>query len=148
MKSQTRLKRLTTQGKTSIPAFSCHATRPQTTHGPEKRRGSSPWVARNLYILSQASPGHSRVVASLSETVLRPFSHCLHVFRSFPLPALLYFYMKYIVTGCSAAKSCLCDPMDCITPGPSVLHYLLAFAHIHEVHASLLFPFEIHFLYS
>ena len=34
---------------------------------------------------------------------------------------------------CSVAKSCstLCDPMDCSTPGSSVLHYLSKFAQIH-----------------
>ena len=39
-----------------------------------------------------------------------------------------------IFTSCSSvAKSCpiLCDPMDCSTPGFSVLHYLLEFAQIH-----------------
>ena len=38
---------------------------------------------------------------------------------------------------CSVAKSCqtLCHPMDCNTPGFSVLHYLLEFAqtHVHWV---------------
>ena len=34
---------------------------------------------------------------------------------------------------CSVTKSCLtlCDPMDCSTPGSTVLHYLLKFAQIH-----------------
>ena len=34
---------------------------------------------------------------------------------------------------CSAAKSCptLCNPMNCSTPGSSVLHCLLEFAQIH-----------------
>ena len=34
---------------------------------------------------------------------------------------------------CSVAKLCptLCDPMDCSTPGSSVLHCLLEFAQIH-----------------
>ena len=34
---------------------------------------------------------------------------------------------------CSVAKLCstLCDPMDCSTPGSSVLHYLSKFAQIH-----------------
>ena len=34
---------------------------------------------------------------------------------------------------CSVVKSCptLCDPMDCSTPGSSVLYHLLAFAQIH-----------------
>ena len=34
---------------------------------------------------------------------------------------------------CSVAKSCstLCDPMDCSTPGSSVLHCLLEFAQTH-----------------
>ena len=33
---------------------------------------------------------------------------------------------------CSVAKSCLtlCDPMDCLMPGFSVLHYLLEFDKI------------------
>ena len=38
---------------------------------------------------------------------------------------------------CSVAQSCptLCDPVDCSTPGSSVLHYLLGFAqtHVHWV---------------
>ena len=127
-----------------------HATPPALRLHMARRNGvgralGSPGICtsfhRPLLATAELSPVSLRQFSGL-------FSHCLHVFRSFPLPALLYFYMKYIVTGCSAAKSCLCDPMDCITPGPSVLHYLLAFAHIHEVHASLLFPFEIHFLYS
>ena len=35
--------------------------------------------------------------------------------------------------SCSVVKSCptLCNPMDCGTPGSSVLHYLLECAHIH-----------------
>ena len=39
----------------------------------------------------------------------------------------------WLVRCHSVAKSCptLCDPMDCRTPGSSVLHYLLEFAHIH-----------------
>ena len=34
---------------------------------------------------------------------------------------------------CSVSKSCLtlCNPMKCSTPGSSVLHYLLEFAHTH-----------------
>ena len=34
---------------------------------------------------------------------------------------------------CSVAKSCLtlCNPIDCSTPGPPVLHYFLEFAQIH-----------------
>ena len=34
---------------------------------------------------------------------------------------------------CSVTKSCpaLCNPMDCSTPGPGVLHYLLEFAQVH-----------------
>ena len=34
---------------------------------------------------------------------------------------------------CSVTKSCptLCDPMDCSTPGFSILHYLLEFAQTH-----------------
>ena len=36
---------------------------------------------------------------------------------------------------CLVTKSCpsLCDPMDCSTPGSSVLHYLLEFAQIHSI---------------
>ena len=36
---------------------------------------------------------------------------------------------------CSVAKSCLtlCNPMDCSTPGPSVLHYLLEFVQLSSV---------------
>ena len=35
---------------------------------------------------------------------------------------------------CSVIRSCpiLCDSMDCIMPGSSVLHYLLKSAQIHE----------------
>ena len=34
---------------------------------------------------------------------------------------------------CSVAKTCLtlCDPMNCSTPGPPVLHYLPGFVQIH-----------------
>ena len=43
---------------------------------------------------------------------------------------------------CSVAKPCpiLCNPMDCSTPGPSVLCYFRAFAQIHEMatHSSIL----------
>ena len=45
--------------------------------------------------------------------------------------------MKSIVTivdnCCSVTKSCptLCNPMECRTPGSSVLHYLPEFAQIH-----------------
>ena len=39
--------------------------------------------------------------------------------------------------GCSVTKSCptLCDPMNCSTPGFSVLHYVTVFAqtHVHWV---------------
>ena len=31
----------------------------------------------------------------------------------------------------SATQSCLCDPMDCNTPGSSVLYYLWEFVQIH-----------------
>ena len=45
-------------------------------------------------------------------------------------------FHTYLFTSkecCSFAKSwlTLCDPMDCNTPGSSVLHYLLEFAQIH-----------------
>ena len=38
-------------------------------------------------------------------------------------------------TSCSVAKSCLtlCDPLDCSTPGLTVLHSLLEFAQIQEI---------------
>ena len=39
-------------------------------------------------------------------------------------------YLNYFYCFCSVTKSCLtlCDPMDCSTPGSSVLHYLPEFA--------------------
>ena len=42
--------------------------------------------------------------------------------------------LTYITCCCSVAKWCptLCDPMDCSTPGSSVLHCLLEFAQIHS----------------
>ena len=42
------------------------------------------------------------------------------------------FYIPHICC-CSVTKLCLtlCDPMDCSTPGSSVLHYLLEFAQTH-----------------
>ena len=41
--------------------------------------------------------------------------------------------MVTIVDNCSVTKSrpTLCDPMECRTPGSSVLHYLPEFAQIH-----------------
>ena len=41
--------------------------------------------------------------------------------------------LQHIYAVVQVAKSCptLCDPMDCSTPGFSVLHYLPEFAHIH-----------------
>ena len=43
-----------------------------------------------------------------------------------------------VIFCCSFAKSCLtlCDPMDCSTPGSSVLYYLSEFAQIHVHWAS------------
>ena len=40
---------------------------------------------------------------------------------------------SFIVYPCSVTSSCstLCDPIDCSTPGFSVLHYLLEFAQTH-----------------
>ena len=40
---------------------------------------------------------------------------------------------EFLYCCCSVAKSCptLCNPVDCSTPGSSVLHYLLEFAQIH-----------------
>ena len=50
---------------------------------------------------------------------------------------------KTIICCCSIAKSwpTLCDPMDCSTPGLSVLHYLPEFAqtHIHWVDDAILY---------
>ena len=51
----------------------------------------------------------------------------------------LFFQLSYLTLFCccSVTKSCpiLCNPMDCSTPGFSVLHYLLEFAqtHVHWV---------------
>ena len=44
-----------------------------------------------------------------------------------------YFKVSCHCCCCSVTKSCLtlCNPMDCDTPGSSVLHYLLEFAQIH-----------------
>ena len=45
-----------------------------------------------------------------------------------------HFYIFFsIMVCCLVTKSCptLCDPMDCITPGSAVLHYLPEFAHTH-----------------
>ena len=41
--------------------------------------------------------------------------------------------MLFTCCSCSVAKSCLilCDPMECITPGLLVLHYLPEFVQIH-----------------
>ena len=46
-------------------------------------------------------------------------------------------WLDDILSCCSIAKSCLndCDPMNCSTPGSSVLHYLLGEfvqTHVHE----------------
>ena len=53
---------------------------------------------------------------------------------------LLFMMIRCIVVYycCSVTKSCLtiCDPMDCSTPGSSVLHYFREFANIHVHWAS------------
>ena len=43
--------------------------------------------------------------------------------------------MNFGLCCCSVTKSCLaiCDPMDCSTPGFSVLHYFLEFAQTHPL---------------
>ena len=47
---------------------------------------------------------------------------------------VIYFFCpltwRFFLCCCSVTKSCpaLCDPMDCSTPGSSVLHHLLEFA--------------------
>ena len=50
-----------------------------------------------------------------------------------PLPPCPVWYDKHFCFCCSIAKSCptLYDPMDCNTPGSSVIHCLLEFAQIH-----------------
>ena len=47
---------------------------------------------------------------------------------------MLYLY-TYVCCSCSVIKSCLTllDPMDCSTPGFSVLHHLPEFAQIHII---------------
>ena len=44
-------------------------------------------------------------------------------------------FRKGTVVICLVAKSTLCDPVNCSTPGSSVLHYLLKFVqtHVHWV---------------
>ena len=46
---------------------------------------------------------------------------------------ILYIMSLMCVYVCLYAQSCLilCDPMDCSSPGFSVLHCLLEFAQIH-----------------
>ena len=60
-----------------------------------------------------------------------------------PAPAVSFLSVdSWLPSGvcscCSVVKSCpaLWDPMDCSTPGFSVLHYLLEFAQIHVHWAS------------
>ena len=69
--------------------------------------------------------------------------HLLYIFGMFSglktFPFMLLFFTNIIFCNsfhccyCSLAKSCLtlCDPMDCSSPGFSVLHYLPEFAQIH-----------------
>ena len=42
-------------------------------------------------------------------------------------------YFTFLLICCSVSQSypTLCDPMDCITPGFPVLHYLPEFVQIH-----------------
>ena len=62
-------------------------------------------------------------------------------------PALTRKKGRDALSCCSAAQSCptLCDPMDCSTPGSSVLFYHLEFApvqvHVHWVCDVILFAF-------
>ena len=59
------------------------------------------------------------------------------VCTSYFLFKFLALFIAYLFWCCSVAKSCLtlCDPMDCSTPGFTVLHYLLEFAQtqVHRV---------------
>ena len=48
----------------------------------------------------------------------------------FSFPELVF---TKVCGGCSVAQSCLtlCDPMDCSTPGLTILHHLLELAQTH-----------------
>ena len=58
--------------------------------------------------------------------------------------SLLNNWTIVIVHCCSVAQSCptLCDPMNCSTPGFSVLHYLPEFAqtHVHWIYDAIQSP--------
>ena len=58
-------------------------------------------------------------------TILPTLGVSAHLYGSLGLPNILPFFLKS-GGGCSVAKSCLtlCDPMDCNTPGLTVLHHL------------------------
>ena len=53
------------------------------------------------------------------------------IFLSFS--SAVFSLLIFVFCCCSFTELCLtiCDPMDCSTPGSSVLHYLLEFAQIH-----------------
>ena len=57
----------------------------------------------------------------------------ISLYASFFLFTNIIFCNSFHCCYCSVAKSCLtlCDPMDCSSPGFSVLHYLPEFAQIH-----------------
>ena len=65
---------------------------------------------------------------------------CKHVYVPYSKvlgKVLIYILLRYCCSCCSATKSCpaLSDPMDCSTPGFTVLHHLqeLSQVHIHGV---------------
>ena len=95
------------------------------------------FVLKSLYFTSALKSYFHQVWSSElrrfspSRTLSTVFS--LALFLTGTLPSSLFSCFCVCCYCCSVAKSCptLCNPMDCSTPGSSVLHYLLEFAQMH-----------------
>ena len=92
--------------------------------------------ASSLYLLPVDHSSASRGCAQIVKLIF--FFPCLHSSRVPPLPAswpwnYFVWHLNFVSYCCSVAESCptLCDPMDFVTPVPSILHYLPEFAQIH-----------------
>ena len=96
---------------------------------PHVERDPSP--AYTFFTLCCRSRPHHRHLASPQEPPPRA-QHLVGAAHSIKGPDYTQAHSA-ICCCCSVAKLCpaLCDPMDCSTPGSSVLHYLLEFAQLH-----------------
>ena len=113
-------------------------TQPETEPGPTttKAKNSNHWTTREFpeqpflkHFLAQESDGYSQ-----GQEPFPALSEHLALFSS--LKKIQYKTRQTIhkeakFSCCSVSQSCLalCNPMDCSTPGSSVLHYLPEFAH-------------------